>query len=306
MRLSEIINEVDSLIEYQIWKDVSFDTLALCNTERRERTCTFVDNEKYISYIAPSVAMIITTPEVALKLDTEKYGVAVTTNPRMFYFQLHNLLAGDENYARPQNKNIISESVQISNLASIAVENVWIEDNVIIEPFVTIYSNVHIGRNTIIRSGARIGGEGFEFKYFSNKILPVLHLGGVKIGENVEIQNNSCVDKAVYPWDDTIIGNYVKVDNLVHIGHGVKIEDNTMIVANAGIGGRTIIGKNSWVGLGAMVRNGLNVGEDARVNMGAVVTKNVENNQSVSGNFAIDHQKFLTHMRWKSNQSISE
>lgn len=305
MQISEIMQDADFPIEHQIYKDAPFDTLALCNTSRKEGTCTFVDDEKYIPCIAANVAMIITVPEIAAKLDLEKYGVAVTPNPRAFYFQLHNLLAEDEAYARPRNGKNIAESAKISSLAFIAEENVWIGENVIIEPFVTIYPNVHIGKGTIIRSGARIGGEGFEFKHCGDGVLPVRHLGGVKIGEHVEIQNNSCIDKAVYPWDDTVIGSHVKVDNLVYIGHGVKIGDNTMIVANAGIGGRTIIGKNSWIGLGAMVRNGIDIGEGARVNMGAVATKNIEDSQSVSGNFAMEHEKFLTYVKWKCRQDFS-
>ena len=301
MRFGEVAEGLGFLPEYRVLRDIPFDILALCTTERREKTCTFVDNEEYIPSIAPNVVMIITTPEIGSKIDLERYGVAITADPRVFYFQLHNLLAENENYARTRTDNVISESAKISNLASIATENVRIEDNVLVEPFVTIYPNVHIGKNTIIRSGAKIGGVGFEFKHYGDESLSVRHLGGVEIGEHVEIQNNSCVDKAVYPWDDTIIGNHVKIDNLVHIAHGVKIGANTMIVANTGIGGRTVIGSNSWIGFGAIVRNGLNIGDDARVNMGAVVTKDVGNGQSVSGNFAIEHQKFLAYMKWKNS-----
>ena len=123
--------------------------------------------------------------------------------------------------------------------------------------------------------------------------MSVKHLGGVIINNNVEIQYNTCIDKAVYPWDNTIIGDYCKIDNLVYIGHGVKVNSGCMIAANTTIGGRTNIEKNSWIGLNSTISNGLVIGERAKINIGSVVTKNIEKDNSVSGNFAIDHSKFI-------------
>lgn len=94
-----------------------------------------------------------------------------------------------------------------------------------------------------------------------------------------------------------MIGDNVKIDNLVHIGHGVKVKQNTMIVANSGIGGRTEIGENVWVGFASTIRNGLKVENNSRINMRAVVTKEVKEGQAVSGNFAIEHDRFIHHMK---------
>ncbi|MEG1408161.1 MAG: UDP-3-O-(3-hydroxymyristoyl)glucosamine N-acyltransferase, partial [Ruthenibacterium sp.] len=88
-----------------------------------------------------------------------------------------------------------------------------------------------------------------------------------------------------------------KLDNFVHIGHAAKIEKNVLIAAHACIGGRTVIMPNAWIGIGAIVRNGIRIGCGARVNMGAVVTKSVSDGQSVTGNFAIDHQKFMSNLK---------
>jgi UDP-3-O-[3-hydroxymyristoyl] glucosamine N-acyltransferase len=118
----------------------------------------------------------------------------------------------------------------------------------------------------------------------------------VKIGVNVEIQYNTCVDRAVYPWDDTVIGDYCKIDNLVHIAHGVKLGPKVMIVANSGIGGRTIIKEGAWIGFGATIKNGVILGKKARANMGSVVTKEIPDNSSVTGNFAIEHSKFIQNL----------
>mgnify|MGYP002507932398 len=206
-------------------------------------------------------------------------------------------------YARPYKKTVIDPSAQISPLAWISPDGVRIGKNVIIEPFVSIYQGTEIDSDVIIRSGARVGGVGFEFKREGDSILAVEHSGGVKIGKHVEIQNNTCIDKAVYPWDNTVIGDYCKIDNLVHIAHAVKLEDSVMVVANSGIGGRVLVGKNTWIGFGATLKNGIRVGENSRANMGSVVTKSIKDGESVSGNFAIEHSKFIENIKNLSNNN---
>lgn len=216
---------------------------------------------------------------------------------KITFFEIHNFLKDSPNYARKKFETQIGEKCKISSLASISPYNVIIGDNVVIEEFVVIRENTIIGNNSIIRAGAKVGGQGFEFKRKYEEMLAVEHLGGVKIGENTEIQYNACIDKAVYPWDDTVLGNYVKIDNLVHIGHAVKVADNVMLVAQCGIGGRTEIESNTWIGFAATVSNGLKIGNGARVNIGSVATKNVEDQQSVTGNFAIAHDKFIENLK---------
>ena len=93
------------------------------------------------------------------------------------------------------------------------------------------------------------------------------------------------------------MGDYCKIDNLVHIAHGVKIGNNTMVVANVGIGGRTVVGEGAWVGFAATVTNGITVGDKARANIGSVVTKSIPINGNVTGNFAIDHSRFIQNLK---------
>ena len=302
MLVSSIISKEINFGKFEIINEQEFETMALCGAAIGQKFCTFIDDEKYVKELAENATMIITTPEVGHSLIEMGRGAVLTDCPRNFFFRLHNFLADNKMYAGAIWETQIAPSAHISDLTYISKQNVYIGENTIIEPFVTIYPNVEIGNNVIIRSGAKIGGEGFEFKKENGGILSVKHLGKVKISDHVEIQNNSCVDKAVYPWDATILEEYVKVDNLVHIAHGVKIGKNTMIVAQSGIGGRTVIGENTWIGFGATLRNGIFVGNNARTNMGAVVTKSVEDGAAVSGNFAIDHKKFIEQIKKNSSE----
>ena len=298
MLISNILKKTNIKEKYTIRNEQEFETLGLCGARINRKFCTFITDEKYLNNIVSNnMSMIITTKELEEKCSVFKAGIVLTENPRTFFFLLHNILTKDEEYTGLRTENVIAETARISKMAYIAPNNVVIGENVVIEPFVTIYEKVEIGDNTVIRSGCCIGGEGYEFKRSCKGIMAVKHVGGVKIGNNVEIQNNTCIDKAVYPWDNTILNDNVKIDNLVHIAHGVKVDENTMIVAQSGIGGRTIIGKNVWIGFGATLRNGISIGDNAPVNMGAVVTKSVENEGSVTGNFAIPHDKFMNQLK---------
>lgn len=158
----------------------------------------------------------------------------------------------------------------------------FIGDNVVIKNNVSIEGKVIIGNNTIIHSGVVIGTDGFG--YYQNeegKNIKVPHYGGVVIGEYVEIGANTCIDRGTL--DDTVIGNYVKIDNLCHIGHNCVIEDNSSIVALSMLGGSAEISKNSYIAPGVMIKNQLKIGENSLIGMGAVVTKDVEKNKVVAG-----------------------
>ena len=294
MRISKYLDELN--IKYETINEVEVSSLGLAGYNDGGRVATFIENVKYIDELSDSVVLIISNKETATQINNA-LSVIVVDNPRETFFRLHNLLCNYEEYVGENRTTRIGQNCLISPLAVIADRNVTIGNNVIIEEFVVIRENTIIGDNTIIRSGCKIGGEGFEFKKRNEEIFPVKHVGKVRIGKNVEVQYNTCIDKAIYPWDETVIGDYVKIDNLVHIGHAVKIYERTMIVANSGIGGRTNIGYDTWIGLGATLRNGIDIGNNSRANIGAVVTKDISDNESVTGNFAIEHKIFIDKMR---------
>ena len=241
--------------------------------------------------------------EVAEELKSKdiNYGVIATEYPRAVFFSLHNYLTKIDGYRREAHPTIIGENCNISKMAYIADMNVTIGNNVTIEEFVSIKENTVIGDNSVIRAGTVIGGTGFEFKKNGEgtESFLVEHVGGVKIGKNVEIQHNVCLDKAIYPWDNTIVDDYSSIDNLVYIAHGVKIGKLSLVASGATIGGRCNIGDNVWIGLGAVIRNGIDLGPGSRANMGAVVTKSVGEGEAVSGNFAINHDKLVRELKRK-------
>ncbi|GAB6168146.1 UDP-3-O-(3-hydroxymyristoyl)glucosamine N-acyltransferase [Clostridium carnis] len=277
-------------------EDGEFTSLGLAVSKCEEKLLSFIESEKYISGLGENITCLITTKELGEKLK-EKYGVIICDSPRSSYFKLHNELSKRKEYIREEFETIVGENCNISNLASISNKNVKIGNNVKIEEFAVIRENTVIGDNAIIRAGVILGGEGYEYKRVDGIVMNVNHCGGVIIENNVEVQYNSCIDKALYTWDNTIIGEYSKLDNLVHIEHGVKIGKRCLIASRTTFGGRTIIGDDSWVGLGAIISNGLVLGSKVSISLGSVVTKGLKDSEKVSGNFAINHEKFINFVK---------
>ena len=292
MLLNEILKEMNEKCEFI--GDMSFETLAYSNSSIEARVLVFIDDPKYITSL-PSNSVVLTTSEIAPSIDG--CDVCLFEKPRLLFAKIHNFLAGNERYVRKCLTTQIGDNCRISPLAYIAENNVRIGYNAVIEEFVSIKENTVIGDNCVIRAGSIIGGEGFEAKRDGDKTLSVKHYGGVVIGDNVEIQQLCVVDKAVFPWDDTKIGDYCKMDNHIHIAHGVKMGTGVFIAAGLITGGQIVMGNDIWIGPNSTITNSITVGSNARVNIGAVATKSISDNESVTGNFAIEHSQFIRNLK---------
>lgn len=188
----------------------------------------------------------------------------------------------------------ISPTAVISPLASVEGD-VEIGDGVIIEPFCTVGPDVRIGHRSIIRSGARIyprvaigeesdigsnavvGHQGFGFVRDENvDKTRIPHLGGVVIGSHVDIGALSTVPSGTIA--PTIVEDYAKVDDHVHVGHNVRVASNASVTAGVIIGGHAVIESNAWVGMNCSIRDGRRVGPHALVGMDASVQHDLAEN----------------------------
>jgi UDP-3-O-[3-hydroxymyristoyl] glucosamine N-acyltransferase len=292
LQLDEIMK--DMKIPGRFIGDVSFEILALVVSVVSARALIFIESVKYIP---PEIKnkVVLTIPKIAETL--KGCGVCACEKPRIVFFKIHNYLSNFTEYKRARFNTKIGINCKISPLAFISDSNVKIGDRVVIEEFVSIKENTEIGDDCIIRAGSIIGGEGFEHKRDGDEVLSVKHLGGVIIGSNVEIQQLNTVDKALYPWDNTMIGDYCKTDNLVYISHAVKMKKRVFLAAKSIILGRAVLEDDVWIGPGASVINGITVKNRARVNIGSVATRDVPEDESVTGNFAIEHSKFIRNLK---------
>jgi UDP-3-O-[3-hydroxymyristoyl] glucosamine N-acyltransferase len=191
-------------------------------------------------------------------------------------------------------KTGISKTAVIDTTAKFG-KNIFIGEHVIIEEHCVIGDNSRIGHNTVILAHTvihenvlignnnTIGGTGFGYEKDTDGTYSLIpHIGNVVIEQEVEIGNNTCIDRAVL--GSTRIGQNVKIDNLVHIAHGVVIGKNTLVIANSLIGGSTVVGENVWIAPSVSVLNKKNIGDNVTLGMGTVVIKDVADNEIIIGN----------------------
>ncbi|GMT42187.1 MAG: UDP-3-O-acylglucosamine N-acyltransferase [bacterium] len=154
----------------------------------------------------------------------------------------------------------------------------------VIFPRVVIYDGSIIGRNVILHAGAVIGADGFRFVEHGNERKKMPHIGIVRIGDDVEIGANSCVDRAVL--DETVIGDGVKIDNLVQVGHNTVIGENSVIAGSCGISGSCRIGRNVVMGGQVGIADHIEIADGVVLAAKTGVTASIKKPGVYGGSFA--------------------
>jgi UDP-3-O-[3-hydroxymyristoyl] glucosamine N-acyltransferase len=121
-----------------------------------------------------------------------------------------------------------------------------IGDQCRLHPRVTLYPGSQLGKRVEIHSGAVIGGDGFGYVFGEGRNWKFPQIGSVEIGDDVEIGCNTTIDRG--SLDATVIGNDVKIDNLVQVGHNVRIGAHSVIASQTGISGSCTIGERVMLG----------------------------------------------------------
>ncbi|MBN1810364.1 MAG: UDP-3-O-(3-hydroxymyristoyl)glucosamine N-acyltransferase [Anaerolineae bacterium] len=280
----------------RVARDGEFESLGFV-THKSPAMLVFLENEKFLPALLnnSTITCVITSEQLAEQLP-KQFGVAVSPNPRRAFYTFHNWLATETDFYWTGFPTTISKSASIHPTAYVADRDVRIGERVLIEPNVTVLGRVIIEDDVIIRAGTVVGSEGFEFNLIDGEILAVVHGGGVRIGRRVEIQSNTCVDRAVF-GGFTEIGEDTKIDNLIHIAHNVRIGKRCRMAALAMIGGSVTMGDDVWVGPSVSISSEITIGDGASLTLGAVVTRDVVAGQRVTGNFAIEHDKFIAFIK---------
>jgi UDP-3-O-[3-hydroxymyristoyl] glucosamine N-acyltransferase len=210
-------------------------------------------------------------------------------NPRAAFIKIINKIYNSDN------KNVgISPTAIISSKASISTncyighnvvigEDCTIGDGTVISDRAVIVKKCIIGNNCLIEPGVTIGADGFAYERDKEtlELERFPHIGGVRIGDNVEICANSSIARG--SLSDTVIGNGTKLDALVHVAHNVIIGRNCELTAGTIIGGSTTVGDTSWMGLNCTLKNKIKIGNKVIVGAGACVIHDVPNEDIVAG-----------------------
>lgn len=243
----------------------------------------------------PRIVAVITKAEIAEHLDP-RLAVAIADDPDAAHSEVHATLADAQAEQWLLTPNRIDETARIDPSARISETAVTIGPGAWIGPNCHIAAGVSVGAGAVLHSGIALGVPGFNTGKIGGRMRIVPQVGGVDIGSYVEMMANCTVARAIF-GGDTVLGEETLVDNLVYIAHDVQIGRRVQICALANILGRTIVGDEAYIGPSAVVKNGLVLGPSARVSIGAVVTRDVARGATVSGNFAVAHDRFIEHMR---------
>lgn len=192
---------------------------------------------------------------------------------------------------------VIGEKVEIGSdavlLAHVVIyPGVKIGDNFFAHARATVRENCRIGNNVLLQNGVVIGADGFGFaKTAEGHWHKIPQPAPVIIEDDVEVQANSCIDRASV--GETRIGRGVKVDNLVQVGHGTQVGEDALLCAQVGLAGSTEIGKRAILTGQVGVVGHCKVGENAIVTPQSGVAADIPAGALVSGSPAVDHRAWL-------------
>jgi UDP-3-O-[3-hydroxymyristoyl] glucosamine N-acyltransferase len=192
---------------------------------------------------------------------------------------------------------VIDEDVEIGANAVVLAHVVIyrgtkIGDNFFAHAHAVVRENCRIGNNVLLQNGVVIGADGFGFaKTPEGRWHKIPQPASVVIGDDVEVQANSCIDRASV--GETRIGRGVKVDNLVQIGHGSHVDEDALLCAQVGLAGSTEIGARAILTGQVGVVGHCKVGEAAIVTPQSGVANDVPAGALVSGAPAVDHKLWL-------------
>lgn len=155
----------------------------------------------------------------------------------------------------------------------------------------TVRGCARLGDRVVLHPGVRVGADGFGYVEEDGRPVHVPHVGGCVLGDEVEIGANSTVDRGSV--EDTVIGARTKIDNLVHVGHNVRVGRGCMIVAQVGIAGSSRVGDGVEIGGQAGVADHVEIGDGARVAARAAVIGDVPPGEEYSGYPARPHRRAL-------------
>jgi len=192
---------------------------------------------------------------------------------------------------------VIGEGVVIYPNVTIEPGSV-IGERTIIYPQVSIYYGSRIGRRCILHSGVVIGSDGYGFATDENGVHhKIPQVGTVRIEDDVEIGAGTTVDRAAL--GETVIGEGTKIDNLVQIGHNVRIGKRCLLVAQVGIAGSTELGDSVQVGGQSGFAGHLKIGHRARVYSKSAVFDDVPEGVWVRGIPAVSQREYVRQQREK-------
>ena len=263
---------------------------------------SFLSNPRYQQQLAASrAACVIVAP--AMREAALARGACIVADNPYVYFARATQLWRQHNAPAVQGgvhpSAVVDPSAQVDATATVGplcvVERgAHIGAGTVLKSRVTVGEGCRIGARCILHSGVVIGADGFGFAPDRGQWVKIEQLGAVHIGDDVEIGANTCVDRGALL--DTVIEDGVKLDNLIQVGHNVRIGKHSAMAGCVGIAGSATIGAHCTVGGGAIVLGHLELADNVHISAATVVTRSLTQPGQYTGMFPIDDNA-----RWEKN-----
>ena len=275
-------------------------------------TISFLAHPRYQAQLTTSQAACVIVCEAVREAAVARGTALVAADPYLTFARLTQWWAGQTRQRPPSGVHpsaVIDASAQLGlnvSVGPLAVieAGAVISDGVVIAAQCFIGAHAHVGTATrlaarvtlgadcrigergIVHSGVVIGADGFGFAPHDGRWEKIEQLGAARIGNDVEIGANTCIDRGAL--DDTVIEDGVKLDNLVQIGHNVRIGAHSALAGCAGVAGSAVIGAHCTVGGGAIVLGHLTLADHVHISAASVVMRSISKPGTYSGVFPID------------------
>lgn len=255
---------------------------------------SFLSNVRYQSQLAGSRAgCVIVSPQ--MQAAAAKRGAFIVSDQPYLYFarltQLWKKSIEQPVQARQHPSAVIDPTSFVHPSARIGAlcvveRGARIGADTELKSRVTVGQGCVVGQRCLLHPGVVIGADGFGFAPHAGGWEKIEQLGAVRIGDDVEIGANTCIDRGAL--QDTIIEDGVKLDNLIQIGHNVRIGRNTAMAGCVGVAGSATIGANCTIGGGAIVLGHLVLADGVNISAATVVTRSIRKIGHYTGIFPID------------------
>ena len=255
---------------------------------------SFLSNPRYQQQLLASQAGCVVVAPQMTDAAVSRGACIVAENPYLYFAKLTQLWKhgpGPRAQASVHPSAVIDSEAAVHPSASIGAlcvveRGARIGANTVLKSRVTVSEDCVIGERCILHPGVVIGADGFGFAPNGEAWEKIEQLGAVLIGNDVEIGANTCIDRGAL--QDTVIEDGVKLDNLIQIGHNVRVGRNTAMAGCVGVAGSAIIGEHCTVGGGAIVLGHLTLGANVNISAATLVTKSIPKAGHYTGIFPLD------------------
>jgi UDP-3-O-[3-hydroxymyristoyl] glucosamine N-acyltransferase len=189
---------------------------------------------------------------------------------------------------------VVSQKASLGERVSIGAgcvigDDVVIGDDCCLYPRVVIYPKCTLGKRVVAHAGVVIGADGFGIARDEGRWVKIPQIGGVRIGDDVEIGANTTVDRGAL--DDTVIEEGVKLDNQVQVGHNVRIGAHSAVAGCVGIAGSADIGRHCTIGGAAMIHGHITIADHVHVSAGTLISRSLHKPGTYTGFYPFDEHE---------------